>query len=76
MNQSSRMCPKKQCHTNYALEAVVKDYMNNGGDDYDMQSDMLFIGEITVSPIFTDISNNNIVNSNIHAIIGAVVCGF
>ena len=52
------MCPEKQRCTNYAHEVVV----NNGGDDYDTQSDiMLNIGEITVSPIFTYISDNNIV---------------
>ena len=62
------MCPEKQRGTNYAHEVVVKDYMNNGGDDYDTQSDMLLMGKITVSPIFTDISDNNIVNSNRYTI--------
>ena len=67
------MCPEKQHCTNYAHEVVVKDYiMNNGSDDYDTQSDiiiMLNIGEITVSPIFTYISDNNIVFTLIYMLL-------
>ena len=66
------MCPEKQRCTNYAHEVVVKDYMNNGSDDYDTQSDiiiMLNIGEITVSPIFTYISDNNIVFTLIYMLL-------
>ena len=51
MNHFARMCPEKKRGTSYAREVVANDYTNDASDDYDTQSDMLFMGETTVSPI-------------------------
>ena len=76
MNHFKEVCnQRRRTNTSFAREVVANDYDYSSDDHeydydkYDMRSNVLFMGEITVSQIFTNIyENDNNLKSDVHAI--------